>query len=107
MPIIIDIHRNRFAIYTLVSKFHENVDLVLVIKNILELEGIINSQECCFSFMRRSLLFFPKEYIVLNPEEQKLIKVEAPFINEICGLAIIKVLDKNVQTMMMPKLKFT
>ena len=32
----------------------------------------------------------------IKPREQKLIKVEALFIDEISGLAIIKVLDKNV-----------
>ena len=45
--------------------------------------------------------------IVLKPKEQKLIKVEAPFVDEISGLAIIKVLDKNAQNIMMLKLKFT
>ena len=44
--------------------------------------------------MNRSIPFFPKEHIILNPKEQKLIKVEAPFIDEVSGLAIIKVLDK-------------
>ena len=38
------------------------------------------------------------EPIVLKPKEQRLIKVEAPFIYEISGLAIIKVLDKNTQS---------
>ena len=33
-PVIIDVHRHRFEIYTLVSEIHENVDLVLAIKNI-------------------------------------------------------------------------
>ena len=41
--IIIDIHGHRFEIYTLVSKIHENVDMVLGIKNVFELEGVINS----------------------------------------------------------------
>ena len=43
IPIIIDIHSHRFKIYTLVSEIHENVDIVLGIKNVLELEGAINS----------------------------------------------------------------
>ena len=43
IPIIIDIHGHRFEIYTLVSEIHENVDLVLGIKNVFELEGVINS----------------------------------------------------------------
>ena len=29
IPVIVDIHGHRFEIYTLVSKIHENVDLVL------------------------------------------------------------------------------
>ena len=32
IPVIIDIHRHRFEIYTLVSEIHENIDLVLGIK---------------------------------------------------------------------------
>ena len=32
--VIIDVHRHRFEIYTLVSEIHENVDLVLGIKNV-------------------------------------------------------------------------
>ena len=43
IPVIIDVHRYRYEIYTLVSEIHENVDLVLGIKNVLELEGVINS----------------------------------------------------------------
>ena len=40
--IIIDIHGHRFEIYALVSEIHENVDIVLGIKNVFELEGVIN-----------------------------------------------------------------
>ena len=43
IPIVIDIHGHRFEIYTLVSDIHENLDIVFDIKNIFELEGIINS----------------------------------------------------------------
>ena len=43
IPVIVNIHRHRFEIYTLVSEIHETIDLVLGIKNMFELEGIINS----------------------------------------------------------------
>ena len=43
IPIVIDIHGHKFEMFTLVSEIHENVDLGLGIKNIFELEGIINS----------------------------------------------------------------
>ena len=42
IPVVVYIHGHRFKIYTLVSEIHENVDLVLGIKNVLELEGVIN-----------------------------------------------------------------
>ena len=43
IPIVIDINGHRFKIFTLVSEMHENVELDFGIKNIFELEGIINS----------------------------------------------------------------
>ena len=43
----------------------------------------------------------------MNPKEQKLIKVKAPFIDEISGLAIIKVLDGSTYSTVLIELKFT
>ena len=43
IPVIVDIHGHRFKIFTLVSEIHDNVDLVMGMKNIFELEGVINS----------------------------------------------------------------
>ena len=103
---IVDIHGHRFQIYTLVSKIHETIDLVLGIKYVFELEGVINSWDCCFTFLNRFLPIFLKECIVLKPKEQKLIKVKAPFIDEISGLMIIKILDGNTCSMMLLKTKF-
>ena len=58
IPVIIDIHRHRFEIFTLVSEIHDNVDLVMGMKNIFQLEGMIVSQDSCFSFLGRSIPFF-------------------------------------------------
>ena len=102
---VIDIHGHRFKIFT-VSEIHENVDLVFGIKFIFELEGIINSQESCLSFLNRSIPFFPKEQIVLKPKEQKLIKIEPPLIDEILGLVIVRIFDRKAQNTVMLKLKF-
>ena len=43
----------------------------------------------------------------MKPNEQKLIKIKAPFIDEISGLAVVKILDKVTQSMIMLKVKFT
>ena len=47
-PVIVDIHGHRFKIYTLVSEIHENVDLVLGIKNVFELKGVIKLKRLLF-----------------------------------------------------------
>ena len=93
IPEIIDVHGHRFEIYTLVSEIHKNVDLVLGIKNVFKLEGVINSRDCCLKFLNRSVPIFPGNCMTLKPHEQKLVKVKAPFIDEISGLAIVKILD--------------
>ena len=43
IPVMVDIHGHRFDIFTLVLKIHENENLVLGIKNVFELEGVIDS----------------------------------------------------------------
>ena len=83
IPVMVDIHGHRYEIYTLVSEIYKNVHLVLGIKNVFELEGVINSCDCCFTFLNRSLPIFLKKHIVLKAKEQMLIKVKAPFVDEI------------------------
>ena len=43
----------------------------------------------------------------MKPDEQKLVKVRAPFIDEISGLAIIKIIDGGTYSTLLIKLKFT
>ena len=107
IPVIVDIHGHRYEIYTLISEIHENVDLVLGIMNVFELEGIINSRDCCFKFLNRSVPIYPENEIVLKPSEQKLVRVKAPFADEISGMAIIKILDSSTYSTLLIKLKFT
>ena len=106
MPVIIDVHGHRFEIYTLVSEIHENVDLVLGTKNVFKLEGVINSRDCCFKFLNRLVPIFTEKEVILKPNEQKLIKVKAPFVDEISGMAIIKILDGGTHSTLLVKLKF-
>ena len=105
IPVIIDVHQHRFEIYTSVSEIHENIDLVLGIKNVFELEGVINSRDCCFKCLNRSVSISPEHSIILKPSEQKLIKVNAPFTDKISGLAIIKILDEGTHSTLLLKLK--
>ena len=107
IPVIIEVHGHRFEIYTLVSEIHENVDLVLGIKNVFELEVVINLRDCSFEFLNRSVHIYPEKELILKPNELKLVKVRAPFVDEISGLAIIKIIDGKTNSTLLIKLKFT
>ena len=69
IPVIIEVHGHKFEIYTLVSEIHENVDLVLGIKNVFELEGVINSRDCRFEFLNRLVPIYLEKELILKPDE--------------------------------------
>ena len=95
IPVIIEVHKHIFEVFTLVSEIHDNIDLVLGMKNAYELEGIIYMQDSSVRFLNRSIPFFSKKQAVVKPKEQKFIKIEAPFVDEISGLVIVKMLDNK------------
>ena len=106
IPVIIDIYGHRFEVFTLVSEIHDNVDFILGMKNVFELEGVIDTRDSSFKFLNRSLPFYSKDQVVVKPKERKFIKIEAPFVDEISGLAIVKMLDSKEQCTVVLKLKF-
>ena len=83
VPVIVEVCGHRLEVFTLVSEIFDNVDMVLGIKNIFELEGVIDSCDSCFRFLSRSILIFPKEQVVVKLGEKKLIPIETPFVEEI------------------------
>ena len=54
IPVIVDIHGHRFEVLTLVSEIHDNADLVLAMKNVFELEGVIDMWDSSFKILNRS-----------------------------------------------------
>ena len=57
--------------------------------------------------MNRSVPIYPEKEIILKPNKQKLVKVKAPFVDKILGLAIIKIIDGKPNNTLLIKLKFT
>ena len=103
--VVIDVYGHGFEVFILVSEIHDNVDLVLGTKNVFELESVIDMQDSSFKFLNRSIPFFSKEQITLKPKEKKFIKIGAPFIDQISGLAIVNLLDSREQCTVILKLK--
>ena len=56
--------------------------------------------------LNRSIPFFSKEQTVVKPGEKRFVKIEAPFIDEISGHAIIKMMDNEGHCTVVLKLKF-
>ena len=108
IPVIIDVHGHRFEIFTLVSEIYANVDLILGIKNIFELEGVIDSCDSCFSFLNRSTPFFPKEKTEIQSKRAKISHDRSTVCrgNTRNGNSEGKVLDMHEQVIDMIKLKF-
>ena len=106
IPVIVEICSHRLKVFTLVSEIFDNVDMVLGIKNIFELEGVIDSHESCFRFLSKSMAIFPREQVIIKLGEKKLIPIKTPFVEEISGMAIVKIIDKEQKMPMMLKLKF-
>ena len=75
-------------------------------KNLFEFEGVIGMCDSSFQFLNRSLAFFSKEQVVVKPKERTFIKIEAPFVDEISGLAIVKMSDTKEQCTVVLTLKF-
>ena len=69
IQVILTIQSHRFKIFMLVSEIHEDVDLVIGIKNLFELEGVLDSWDSCVKFLNRSIPFFPKEEVMVQPRE--------------------------------------
>ena len=106
IPVIVDIHGHRFEVFTLVSEIHDNVDLVLGMKNVSELEGVIDMQDSFFQIFQQIYTILFKRTSSTETKERKFLKTEAPFVDGISGLAIIKMIDNKEQCTMVLKLKF-
>ena len=50
IPLLFKIQGHIFEVYTLVSEIQDKMDLILGVKNIFELEGIMNSKTCSLTF---------------------------------------------------------
>ena len=80
-----------FQIYNMVSEIHDNVDLVLRMNIIVELREISMRYLTC-EFLNRAVLIFSVHKEMIKPNERRHVKVEAPFLDVISGLSIIKLL---------------
>ena len=92
IPLVFKIQGHIFEVYTLVSEIQEKMDLILGVKNIFELEGIVNTRICSVKFLNRSLPIFPVAHHKIKPGRMAYVKVRIPFVEKLSGIAIVKLL---------------
>ena len=67
-PFQIMIQGQLFEIYTIVAALHESIiDVVIGMKNIVELEGILNTRTSSFDFLSRSIPIYPLNDLKVKP----------------------------------------
>ena len=76
------------------SEIQDKMDLILGVKNIFELEGIVNTRICSVKFLNRSLPIFPIACHEIKPGRMAYVKVRIPFVEKLSGIAIVKLLYK-------------
>ena len=73
-PVQIMIQGHLFEIYTIVATLHESIDLVIGMKNMVELEGILNTRTSSFDFLSRSIPIYPQNDLKVKPGGRHILK---------------------------------
>ena len=79
-----------FEIYTIVADIDDGIDMVFGFKNIVETEGILNTQTGEFAFLGRSIPIFPKQDLDVGPGGEAYLKVKMPFVEKLSRRALSK-----------------
>ena len=77
----------------MVSETHDNVDLVLGVKNLTALEAELSMRNLKFKILNKSFPMFPVDKEIIKLKEGRFLKVEALVSDQISGLGIIKFQD--------------
>ena len=90
IPIIVTIGTHTFEIFTTVCDIHDGMDLVFGMQNMIETEGEMSTRDGCYRFINRSIVIYPTGKHIVQPGEESLIQVEAPFFESLCGTGVAK-----------------
>ena len=89
-PVQIMIQGHLLEIYTIVAALHESIDLVIGMKNMVELEGILKTRTSSFDFLLCSIPIYPQNDLKVKPGGKAYIKIVVPFQKQINARAIAK-----------------
>ena len=94
IPIVLYIGDHLFEVYTTVTPIHDQLDLVIGLKNMVEIEGKYDITEGKFTFLGRSVPLFPSNTLKVKPGETKTTPYHIGFPEEISGFPILKMYSR-------------
>ena len=104
IPVIITVGKHNFEVFTIVADLAGGFDVVFGMKNLIELEGIIDVRNLKFSFQNRSSYLYPSKPFRVTKGQSKIMEVELRSDQEVTGYVVAK-LFAGSQTRTL-KLKF-
>ena len=90
IPIQFMTHGHIFEIYTIVAEIDDGVDLVFGFKSMTETEGRLNTRTGEYDFIGRSIPVYPQNDLDVPVGKQVLIKIKAPFGEQLSGRIMTK-----------------
>ena len=99
----LEIDNTVYEIFTLVADIDNQLDLIIGIKNMIELESIINLRRMCITVKNRSIPIYPNKNYCIKPGEKLGVDIKIPFHEEIHGIGLLKLFSSpnttsNVKT---------
>ena len=95
-PILFMAFGHTFEIFTIVAEIDDDMDLVFGFKNMVEIEGMLNTRTGGFDFIGRSIPIFPQNNLDVKPGEKAYVKIGAPFCDKLSGIICAKFFSRNV-----------
>ena len=100
IPVQVIVQGHVFEIYTIVSPIYDGIDIVFGMKNMVEVEGILNMRTSTIDFLSRSSLIYPQHDLTIEPGGKAYVKFITPFPSNLTTRVITKFFGgKRVCTM--------
>ena len=96
IPILFMACGHTFEIFTIVAEIDDDMDLVFGFKNMVEIEGMLNTRTGEYDFIGRSIPIFPQNDLDVRPGEKAYIKVKAPFCDKLSGMICAKFFSRDM-----------
>ena len=92
-PLFISSNGHVFEIFALVNSSKTNELLLMGMKNLVEMEGVLCTRTMTPKFLNHSAPVFPQENFILQPNEDRTVKLDIAFPSELNGIVVMSMVQ--------------